>query len=99
MTAHQPRYGMRYLTETQRKVYDLLVEAYRADVAVEIATKTKRDFEHDLATASRTVVRGLVTHGLADYSPAGGFVLLSEHGKREAGLPARATSGLADILS
>lgn len=102
MTAHQPRFGFQYLTEAQRKLFDMLVACYKADHSVTIATKTRLALTADpvLAEASRTVARGLVTHGLADYSPAGTYLLLSEQGKREAGLPTRkAVSGLADILS
>lgn len=103
MTAHQPRYGLKYLTDAQRKVYDLLVACYKADQSVTVATKTRLALEADppLAEVSRTVLRGVVTHGLADYSPAGTYALLSEAGKREAGIPTRGKghNALADILS
>lgn len=105
MTAHSPRFGLQYLTSTQRKLYDMLVACYKADQVVTIATKTRLALEAvpPLAEASRTVARGLVTHGLADYSPEGTYLLLSEQGKREAGIPTRARGealgGLADILS
>lgn len=101
MTAHQPRFGLHHLTQTQRKMYDMLVACYKADVAVEIGTKTRLawDAVPPLATASRTVARGLVTHGLADYSPAGTYLLLSNTGKREAGIPVAHRHGLADLLS
>jgi hypothetical protein len=103
VTAHQPRFGLNYLTSTQRKLYDMLVACYNADQSVEIGTKTRLALEADppLAQASRTVARGLITHGLADYSPEGTYLLLSETGKREAGIPTRGRgyNALADILS
>lgn len=74
------------LTDAQRALYDLLVDAYRADVSVAIATKTRVALRDDLAQASRQVARGVVVHGLADYSPGGEYLLLSRRGKALAGI-------------
>jgi hypothetical protein len=83
---------MKHLTKTQRQVYDMLVTCYHADEPAVISTRTTLALEADppMALASRTVARGLVTHGLADYSPEGTYLLLSEMGKREANIPTRA---------
>lgn len=77
------------LTPTQAKMFDMLAEAYRADVAVEIASKTRMALAEDLCTASRTVATALVRIGLADYSPGHRFLLLTERGKRHHEIPAR----------
>jgi len=80
---------IRALTDAQRALYEMVVDAYRADVAVRIATKTRKAFDHDHAQASRQVARGVVIHGLCDYSPEGRYLLLSRRGKALAGIANR----------
>jgi hypothetical protein len=87
------RFGIGHLTVGQKRLYEMLIACYKADQVVTITTRTELDLEakpEPVATASRTVTRGLVTHGLADYSPEGTYLLLSESGKREATIPTRA---------
>lgn len=103
MTGPGPKFGLSHLTGAQRKLYDMLVACYKADQSVELGPKTRINLEASppLAEASRTTARNLVAHGLADYSPEARFLLLSDLGRREAGIPTRGKgyNALADILS
>lgn len=73
---------MSVLTAGQLRLLEHLTLAYEKDVAVEIGPRTEWPVKAGQnATASRTVARGLVARGVADYSPNGKYLLVRPSGR------------------